>query len=651
MAKLIPSVEKALLSKQKPTEGEIFLIRHLENALEEEVEVYFQPCFNGDRPDVVVLSKGHGVIVIEVKDWDLKNYEVDEKNHWRLRSNGSVLRSPFDQAFQYKKNFFDIHVNGLLEKNLENSNFFSLIKVYVYFHGSSKRDVKALYQDHLDALQESSIQNGIDFKSGAIDHNTYERRRLYIEQRKQKFERDSSTIAVTAENLKKLSLPSNAVLFDDAVYNEFQRLLNPPFHYANEGKTFRYSDKQEKLTQSIAGARVKVCGLAGSGKTVVMAGRAVNAHKRHGGQVLVLTFNITLCSYIHDKISAVRSDFPWSAFQFNNYHKFLSIAFNNCGVEVVIPPGLTYEGTDKKEAREVGKRRDAYLEKTYYSNERVFDEQAVHDKYQTILIDEIQDYRPEWIKIIRDNFLEENGEMVLFGDEHQNIYGRALDGERRSKVVEGFGKWSKLTKSFRYTESSPIIPLAEAFQNAFMKDIYESERDESFQMNLSMTGVWAHANFDDSDTGSMAGQIIAIAKKNKIHPNDISIISSQETVLQGIDLCFRTSEDHKERTLCSFPPIEAKNLAKHWSSYQKIGASRKRGFNLNSGVMKLSSTHSFKGFESPFVFLIVHQGDSPEIVLTGLTRAKESIVVYVQQDSEFFDFFSRRLATVDSAVN
>jgi len=184
-----------------------------------------------------------------------------------------------------------------------------------------------------------------------------------------------------------------------------------------------------------------------------------------------------------------------------------------------------------------------------------------------------------------------------------------------------------------------------------MKDIYESERDESFQMNLSMTGVWAHAGFENSDTGSIASQIIAIAKKNKIHPNDISIISSQEAVLQGIDLCLRTSENHKERTLCSFPPIEAKNFAKHWTSYQKVGASRKRGFNLNSGVMKLSSTHSFKGFESPFVFLIVHEGDSPEVVLTGLTRAKESIVVYVQKECEFFDFFCRRLASIDSALN
>lgn len=38
-------------------------------------------------------------------------------------------------------------------------------------------------------------------------------------------------------------------------------------------------------------------------------------------------------------------------------------------------------------------------------------------KYQAILIDKIQGYQSEWVKILRDNFLGESGEMILFGDE------------------------------------------------------------------------------------------------------------------------------------------------------------------------------------------------------------------------------------------
>ena len=66
--------------------------------------------------------------------------------------------------------------------------------------------------------------------------------------------------------------------------------------------------------------------------------------------------------------------------------------------------------------------------------------------------------------------------------------------------------------------------------------------------------------------------------------------------------------------------------------------------------MKLASIHSFKGFESPLIVLIVHEGDSPEIVLTGLTRAKEHLVVYVKKQSKYFDFFSENLQNIKALL-
>ena len=39
----------------------------------------FQPFLNGDLPDIIVMHKGGGVMIFEVKDWDLSNYHVNEK--------------------------------------------------------------------------------------------------------------------------------------------------------------------------------------------------------------------------------------------------------------------------------------------------------------------------------------------------------------------------------------------------------------------------------------------------------------------------------------------------------------------------------------------------------------------------------------------
>ncbi len=654
MAVLIPNLEAAKAAKQKPTAGEIFLLEYLETHFDDQVEVYFQPCFNGDRPDIVLMSPTMGVVIIEVKDWNLDLYSIDQNNKWsvNLPTGLQHVKSPFQQVYRYKKNFFEIHVNGLLEKSLKNENFFKLIKTFVYFHNGSKTALDRLYQPHLDRLHERSRDNEQRLKADSGYFESYEKSREWIERGKYRFERDLA-LSIHRDRLKKLTFPMTAkdTFFEESVYNEFKRLLNPPYHYAHEGKPPSYSDKQAKLIQSKAGARNKICGLAGSGKTVVLAGRAVNAHKRHGGRVLVLTFNITLGSYIHDKISAVREDFPWSVFDINNYHRFITDALNNSGIDVEIPEHLQYDGKDPSTARRIATERDLYLEATYYSNQNVFEGEEIKTVYDTILIDEIQDYKPEWIKIIRSNFLSEDGEMLLFGDEKQNIYKRALDGERRSKVVEGFGAWVKLTKSYRYTLQSPIIPLVDSFQRSFLLQDYELDSDESFQMSLTSIGVQAYTTFDRQNMTELAAHIVKIAKEHSIHPNDISIISSQEIVLRELDHVLRTSASHREKTLCAFPSLEVSEHPKYSKKYQEISASKKKGFNLNSGLMKLSSTHSFKGFESPLIFLLVNNKDSPEMVFTGLTRAKENVVIFVESESRYFDFFAKHLTKLDTSAS
>jgi hypothetical protein len=138
---------------------------------------------------------------------------------------------------------------------------------------------------------------------------------------------------------------------------------------------------------------------------------------------------------------------------------------------------------------------------------------------------------------------------------------------------------SDLTKSFRYKESSPIIPLAERFQKSFLIQHYNVDQDESHQMNLSMVSILAHGSYDDPAV--LAGQIIGIAKRNSIHPNDISIISSQDAILQDLDELFRRPGGHNERTLCTFPTLEF-SKSKYSHHYKKLSATKKFGFNLNS---------------------------------------------------------------------
>lgn len=136
MAQFIPSLAKVQQFRVQPTSGEWHLLQFLERTLDDSYEVYFNPFLNGDRPDVVIMQRGGGVMIIEVKDWDLNLYTVDARRHWHLKNpknEGEArarLLSPVQQVYKYKENLFERHIPGLLElkiKDIRNFNFVSLV--------------------------------------------------------------------------------------------------------------------------------------------------------------------------------------------------------------------------------------------------------------------------------------------------------------------------------------------------------------------------------------------------------------------------------------------------------------------------------------------------------------------------------------------
>ncbi|MDR7795594.1 AAA family ATPase [Riemerella anatipestifer] len=183
--------------------------------------------------------------------------------------------------------------------------------------------------------------------------------------------------------------------FTDNIYNSFKRFLKPPVHLKEQGKDFYFSEEQRKIIYDNSEIKSKLIkGVVGSGKTTVLASRAVQLYKKTKGKILILTYNITLKNFIHDKISMVREEFPWDAFVILNYHSFITAELNNLGVPITVPEGFSDLSEDEKEK---------YFEDTYYSNKSIFEENRNQIKpYDVILIDEIQDYKRSWMEIVKD---------------------------------------------------------------------------------------------------------------------------------------------------------------------------------------------------------------------------------------------------------
>ena len=112
MAQFIPSLDDIRNLTVKPQEGELYLLEFLDRVLDDTFEVYFNPYMNGDRPDVIIIKEGQGVMIIEVKDWNLDSYELDVRKNWKVKNhkNEFTIKSPISQVLKYKENLFDLHI-------------------------------------------------------------------------------------------------------------------------------------------------------------------------------------------------------------------------------------------------------------------------------------------------------------------------------------------------------------------------------------------------------------------------------------------------------------------------------------------------------------------------------------------------------------
>lgn len=61
---------------------------------------------------------------------------------------------------------------------------------------------------------------------------------------------------------------------------------------------------------------------------------------------------------------------------------------------------------------------------------------------------------------------------------------------------------------------------------------------------------------------------------------------------------------------------------------ERVRRAKKNHFYANSGLIKLSTLHSYKGLESKTVFYLMGEDDDPEAVYTSITRSSENLIIF-----------------------
>ena len=249
MAILYPPIE--IIRKRKPeaTPGERTLLAFLLNAYDDEYEIFFQPFLNGDLPDIIVMHKGGGVMIFEVKDWDLSNYHVNEKGNWIVNCNNSVYKnSPLNQVLKYKKNLYDLHIDSLLSLHLKDYKYWYVVKCAVYFHCHTTEYAQKFCEGEKPS---DKYKTFLSKNFTIIGHDSLGKESMDRIFEKQWISKKNS-------------------YFTEELYNSFARILRPSYHTIEEGLGYKLSKEQDLLAKSEEGARKRIKGVAGSGKTFVL---------------------------------------------------------------------------------------------------------------------------------------------------------------------------------------------------------------------------------------------------------------------------------------------------------------------------------------------------------------------------------------------
>lgn len=707
MAILIPTLKDIYKLKVEAEEGELHLLKYLADNLDDSFEVYFNPYMNGDRPDIIVMRKGYGVMIIEVKDYNLDSYELDERKNWKVKNQNFNIKSPISQALKYKDNLFELHIENLLEKKIKDIRNFNIVSCAVYFHNANS----------------TQIENFLI--------TPYKKDRRYMDFLKYNIDligRDNLNSLGFNKILKRryLKADKKSFLFTDDIYQSFKRFLKPPVHLKEQGKDFNYSPKQRELIYESIKKEQRVKGVVGSGKTTVLAARAVQAYKRTKGRILILTYNITLKNYIRDKISEVREEFPWENFVISNYHLFITTELNNLGIPIQVPSDFEFYSNERK---------DQFFESTYYSNISLFKKHKENiQTYDVILVDEIQDYKRPWMDIIKDCFLTEGGEYVLFGDVKQNIYNNKTESKDVATNVRGV---TELKRCFR--SDFKIRDLAVQYQKDIFKDKYEIDsfnvKEQTLEINFERNQQGT-INYIYLPTADSVASLYSIIHENAINkeipPNDLTVLGNSVSLLKKFEAFYRYASNEKTSTMFETNemvyrmgmnflkkerpdwlndglavikrekdknesrgfnqlstlltvydlfenyPTRFENKLDYYCKkfnttkelflqyYEKhnegivefkkaygedkqantlklIRNNKKLHFYMNSGTIKVSTIHSFKGWESEMLFLIIEKRFSSmemtfdEILYTGITRSRANLVLINFGNEEYHE--------------
>lgn len=596
MATLIPSLNACL---PRMTGGEKRFARRLEAKLEDDYLAWYDVPVGsrGFHPDFIVLHPRRGLLVLEVKDWRLDSIkDIDRLRASILTSRGLVKETnPLEQARGYACAIASLlqgdpalvaSVGHPYAGKLRFPWDFGAVLANITRRQFESTDLGEVLAAHRVICQDEMLED--------VDAESFQQRLWNM---------------FSIRFGEMLTLPQidriRWHLFPEIRIGGTQADLFEPAEALPD--LLRIMDlQQEQLARSLGEGHRVIHGVAGSGKTMILAYRCLHLAKATSRPILVLCFNVPLATRLETLLRDkglegqvnVRNFHAWCRAQLVQYH---------------VP--LPNDGKDYA---------DELVQRVI---EAVGRGQIPAGQYGAVLIDEGHDFAAHWLRLLAQMVDPETNALLLLYDDAQSIYGRTRRGSFsfRSVGIQAQGRTTILKLNYRNTVE--VLRLAYAFA-----------RD-----------VLTPADADDD------GVPLVLPESSARHGPPPELVRLPSFSAETDFIVERLRALHDDGTPWSDMAIVYRNHFMGERFSQRLGAAgipvdwlhRSQGsrrYRTGEDSVKVVTFHSSKGLEFPVVAIpgvgyLPHHHDDPEeeirLMYVAMTRAMERLVISYHRQSEF----------------
>ena len=419
MATLVPSLGAARFD----TRGELRLAERLKDFLEENACIWHNLPMGprGRHPDFVIIHPSKGLLVLEVKDWRQETLVGANKSDVELLTTRGVVRetNPFEQARRY---MFDVmqqvQRDGELLFPQGHANQGKSIVPFgfgVVFTNITRKQYAATNLHEVFPADRCVFK---DEMSESADAETF-RSRLW---------------SMVPKRLgPQLTLPQfdrlRGLLFPEIRIRQIALPLDRPTSAA-EDRTLAVMDlHQEQVARGLGEGHRILRGVAGSGKTLILAFRAEFLARAATRPVLILCYANGIAGRLED---AMQERGVEDRVQVRTFHSW---CYQMLRTYVIQPPSeAEYPDYNERLAASV---------RTVVSETMLW--HIPGGQYDAVLIDEAHDFEPEWLSLAVKMVHPSTKAFMIAYDDMQAIYkGRArpvwsqlgIEAKGRTRVLK-----------------------------------------------------------------------------------------------------------------------------------------------------------------------------------------------------------------------